>query len=738
MIVAAAERRHSKLASQIGRLCATGLLTFAACLSGFGNGGAVTIVLSAISGLAVADTIAHWRTKTALAAFMRLPNEMWLLVLGFGIALPLVRAFGAGFIASVSPPVSRFMEAQYGWLALATVGSWVGVGAFAAIKISFGTGRQEALKAEFVPALSRIFAVTERDWLDHSSLRRERDGTIEIFPVPAGAGSQWELAPSRIETELPNLALDPVSTPQRITLRPLADVDGEVLRREALSDSENRVNGVERRPDTPYRTDHQVWNLSAGILSSQNAGLIDAQAQTTGLSLVEWLPLYRRAVIARLPKNLRALRDRIAGLQNIDPWEIEIATRLHEDGAIGEVVFFRYPPHIDAAKRLENYLTAVKALVAVPGAYWRTTDDIPSGIMLFERIADPLAEVQPYPWGAAVSYNSVPFAIGVDGDSISLGLLESNLLVGGSPGGGKSGGLSCLLSGISQLENVAIVGLDPKRVEQGQWSARFTRVSKTNAYASQLLQALITEMNDRYQWLDSRGLKKLEPEHFGSRPMIVLVIDELADIVAMGTTRDEKEGDAQRASMIQRLIALGRAAAIVTISATQKPASETVPTKLRDLIQQRVAYATTTVEQTDTILGSGMGRGTKGGLAHEIPADAKGVCYIVNESSREPQRARTFWVPDLYIQEIAQRTAHLRVELPWLPQPGNSADRTSIHAASIKPEDDSVAVFGFPPNDLQAITSTAKAELLPAPSISERLRTTTCGAPVSSVAHSVV
>ena len=728
------KREHPKFTSRMGRLIVTGLLIFAACLSAFGNGGAFTIMLSATSGLAVAGNIAHWRTKTALAAFTRLPNELWLFLLVIGVALPLLRAFGADFIASVSPTVSGFMTSQHGWLALASVGAWVGIGAIAAVKVSFGSGRQEVLKAELVPALTKIFGGTELEWMNNSSLQRDRDGTVHIFPVPAGTGSHWALIPGRIETELPGLALDPASTPQRVILRKLADVAGETHRREALRESESRVTGVESRPDTAYRTDHQIWNLSAGILSSQNAGLVDAQAQTTGLSLVEWLPLYRRAIIARLPEKLRAFRDRIAGLQNIDAWEIEIATRQHEDGDIGEVTFLRYPPEIDAANRIETYLTAVKALVAVPGSYWRTTDDIPSGTMLFERIADPLAEVQPYPWGTTTSYDSVPFAMGADGKMISLGLLESNLLVGGSPGGGKSGGLTCLLTGISELDNVAIIGLDPKRVEQSQWSPRFTRVSKTNKYTSQLLEALITEMDDRYQWLDSRGLKKIEPQEFERHPMIVLVIDELADIVAMGTTKDEREGDVQRASMIQRLVALGRAAAIVTISATQKPAGETVPTKLRDLIQQRVAYSTTTVDQTNTILGSGMGRGTKGGFAHEIPADAKGVCYILNQSSREPQRARTFWVPDSLIEEIAQRTAYLRVELPWLPHPEHSADGTSTPADLTEPEDDSVSANGFALDDLEGKTSTAKAELRPAPPVSERLWITTCEAPLSRVA----
>ena len=40
---------------------------------------------------------------------------------------------------------------------------------------------------------------------------------------------------------------------------------------------------------------------------------------------------------------------------------------------------------------------------------------------------------------------------------------------------------------------------------------------------------------------------------------------------------------------------------------------------------------------------------------------------MLSDSSREPIRARTYWIPDDQVDEIAERVAHLRVDLPWLP-----------------------------------------------------------------------
>ncbi|HLS31990.1 MAG TPA: FtsK/SpoIIIE domain-containing protein, partial [Brevibacterium sp.] len=253
-----------------------------------------------------------------------------------------------------------------------------------------------------------------------------------------------------------------------------------------------------------------------------------------------------------------------------------------------------------------------------------------------------------------------------------------------TPGGGKSGGITALLSGIARLEHVALIGLDPKRVEQTLWRPRFSRIATEPDDATAVLEALRDEMERRYQWLQEQGLKKIGPGQLTSeRPLLVVVIDELADLVSVGSTKEEKAEELKRSTLIRRLIALGRAAGVVVIAATQKPQSDVVPTALRDLIQLRVAYATTNPAMTETILGAGMAQ--TGGLSHEISAAERGVAYIVTETSRTPRRVRTRWVPDEEVAGIAERYAHLRVELPWMPDESQVQRRSMREGEVITP-----------------------------------------------------
>jgi hypothetical protein len=303
----------------------------------------------------------------------------------------------------------------------------------------------------------------------------------------------------------------------------------------------------------------------------------------------------------------------------------------------------------------------------------QTEEDVRNRHMRFHfRLSDPLAGVVPYDWNAPVTYTSIPFGVTDDGVPLTLGCLESNLILGGIPGGGKSGGLTTYITGLARLENVAIVGLDPKRVEQGMWAPRFSWIGKDLDVMTDGLRRLTDEMDRRYGQLEEGGLKKVPESWFPKMPLIAVVIDELAELVAMGISKEEKEGDTQRITHITRLVQKGRAAGIVIIMATQKPGGVTIPTYLRDLVALKAAYATTTRQMTDTILGDGMS--SNGGLSHEIAANEKGVCYVVNETSRFPVKARTYWIKDADVEGIAERTSHLRVELPWMYEKVNSSE----------------------------------------------------------------
>lgn len=388
--------------------------------------------------------------------------------------------------------------------------------------------------------------------------------------------------------------------------------------------------------DDPRNRPETTVDLGADVKPTSGAAVSDWLFRERGLTMVEFKP-YARTARARLlgPWDRRTL-ERLAEYVKAEPWTLDIAVEwtISANG-VGEptVVYIdRFPAIPDPEKRRETYGLAVSELLPPPDATWWVAADAVEQRMVWRRAEDPLGEVLPYPWELEPTYSAIPFAVDIQGDVLSLGLIESNLLLGGTPGSGKSGGATALLAGISRLPNVSLIGLDPKRVELSLWRPRFSRIATQEDDSTLVLSALTDEMERRYEWLEGRGLKKVTADLLSpSMPLLCLLIDELADLVSVGVTKEDKAAEAQRSTMIRRLIAKGRAAGVVVIAATQKPQSDVVPTALRDLIQQRVGYATTNAAMSETILGAGMAQ--NGGLCHEIPASLKGVCFVVDESS---------------------------------------------------------------------------------------------------------
>lgn len=395
-----------------------------------------------------------------------------------------------------------------------------------------------------------------------------------------------------------------------------------------------------------------------------------ARLEEDGLTLVEWKPNHGYYIAARLDHRTKAVRKSFSQLAGCDPWDIELALMLSEldDGTVYvSQIHVTRSPVLEPEKRKSIWLQRVRDVLPPEDRHvWAFQQGSEPGRFVLTQTVDRLDRILDYPWDAPVDYAHIPFGMTEDGKPLTLGLIEVNWLLGGTPGGGKSGGLTTFLAGVSRLPHVALVGLDPKRVELALWKPRFSMIAREDDHATAVLEALVEEMERRYQWLEEHGFKKftaamLSQEH----PLLVIPIDELADLVSVAGDPEGKKQETLRSTHIRRLIAKGRAAGIVVVTATQKPQSDVIPTALRDLIQLRVGYATTNAAMTDTILGAGMSG--QGGLSHEIPAYLRGVCFVVNETSRTPVRARTYWIADEEVAGLAEKTAHLRVDLPWLP-----------------------------------------------------------------------
>ena len=283
--------------------------------------------------------------------------------------------------------------------------------------------------------------------------------------------------------------------------------------------------------------------------------------------------------------------------------------------------------------------------------------------------------------------DKLPVGVYEDGEVMNVKLTESNLLVAGIPGSGKSVTFASVYAQIAQLPNVATLNFDPKLVELRPWRERASFNSSGACCFPYAMRAVKEEMDRRYRVLASRGMDKFTPEDWAEYPQLVLAIDELAKFFKDPDDLSVLPSKTETYQISERLVAEGRACGISLLMATQKPSARLMPTELRDLIAQRIAHSVSTSETSKMILGS---VDLTDREPHKITASEKGVGYFIGETDKRPQRFRTALVlknearDKLYasknpdprlraiaenyptVEEIATATRHHRVALPFL------------------------------------------------------------------------
>jgi S-DNA-T family DNA segregation ATPase FtsK/SpoIIIE len=137
-----------------------------------------------------------------------------------------------------------------------------------------------------------------------------------------------------------------------------------------------------------------------------------------------------------------------------------------------------------------------------------------------------------------------------------------------------------------------------------------------------------------------------------------VVCDELAFYLAA----EDRKRRSEFAELLRDLVARGRAAGVIVCAATQKPASDVVPSALRDLFGFRLALRCNTPQASDTILGQGWA--TAGYGASSVAPGQRGVGYLLAEDGM-PVRMRGFYLLDEQVTRIAERASALRADA-WL------------------------------------------------------------------------
>ncbi|MFF1372180.1 FtsK/SpoIIIE domain-containing protein [Streptomyces virginiae] len=258
----------------------------------------------------------------------------------------------------------------------------------------------------------------------------------------------------------------------------------------------------------------------------------------------------------------------------------------------------------------------------------------------------------------------VPVALREDGTAFVRDYLKvPHALTLGANQSGKSMYQRNLIAGLARLR-VALVGIDCKRgVEQRQYAPRLSALAVTPEEASGLLDALVGEMESRFDLLSDYGAADLWALPEEVRPVpIVLLVDEVAELFLVAVKKDEERRD----RMVMQLIRLGqmaRAAGMYLEICGQRFGSELGKgaTTLRAQLTGRVVHRVNDKQTADMGLGDIAPDAVV--AVTTIPPDKPGVA-VAGDTSGGWSRIRT---PELSAEEAAAICAQFAHRTPALP-----------------------------------------------------------------------
>lgn len=182
-----------------------------------------------------------------------------------------------------------------------------------------------------------------------------------------------------------------------------------------------------------------------------------------------------------------------------------------------------------------------------------------------------------------------------------------HLLIAGATGSGKSICINGLITSFiyqNSPNDLRLILIDPKRVEFTRYdgiphllSPVITEVDKTiNA-----LKWAVAEMDRRFKLFAQTSRRDIESYNThppdGKLPYIIIIIDELADLMAQSAREVE--------AAIVRLAQMARATGIHLVVATQRPSVDVITGLIKANIVSRVAFAVATQIDSRTIIDMG-------------------------------------------------------------------------------------------------------------------------------------
>jgi S-DNA-T family DNA segregation ATPase FtsK/SpoIIIE len=275
----------------------------------------------------------------------------------------------------------------------------------------------------------------------------------------------------------------------------------------------------------------------------------------------------------------------------------------------------------DLARTLS--VTSIRVVEAIPGKHTMGLE-IPNAKRQIVRLSEILGSKAYHDSASALT---VTLGKDIAGNPVvaDLGKMP-HLLVAGTTGSGKSVGVNAMILSLvykSDPSMVRMIMVDPKMLELSIYEGiphLLAPVVTDMKQAASALNWCVAEMERRYKLLSAVGVRNLagynqkvrdarkagtplthpfsltpdNPEPLDTMPMIVVMIDELADLMMVVGKKVEE--------LIARLAQKARAAGIHLILATQRPSVDVITGLIKANIPTRIAFQVSSKIDSRTIL----------------------------------------------------------------------------------------------------------------------------------------
>jgi S-DNA-T family DNA segregation ATPase FtsK/SpoIIIE len=265
-------------------------------------------------------------------------------------------------------------------------------------------------------------------------------------------------------------------------------------------------------------------------------------------------------------------------------------------------------------------------------------------------------------------WHPIPMGINLRGQGVDTSWVERSGLFGGEPGAGKSAAANDLLLAAALDPTVSLYLCDGKAGADITPFEQIAAMYDTDGDPERLLEILQhiweVEIPRRRALAKEHGSRKLTAVMAANDPRVnlaVLLVDEWS---SYGAAADRKVRE-ELERLLRLIVQQGRALGIITLAATQKPDSDSVPTGIRDILSIRWAMRCLTPQASDTILGQGYA--AAGHNAQDILKSQRGVGIYMDGEGAEPELTRGHYYDDDEVELLLKRAYALRAAAGTLP-----------------------------------------------------------------------